>query len=329
MGYQDFTIKLEVKEIEILKLEKKYFDLIKEVLDGETFIQDLILIEKEISENYQIYEKEWNLKNKFKLAAERLVRHYMYSVFHNEINGIYPSPISSDFAIMTGDCALNIDVKTIDIQGNAGDIVNTALEANQNSFDNRNFPYIDYRSSLPKFDHYKSKPVLTYIVKMIYSDDNFTFRLSRDKHPTLILVCIPNGHLSRLFDYNVIANFKTYNYYNKKDGKQFEAIEIPEDFDKDDEGMVYSFAENNSNEKRNLVFDYKASREYKGKIVYNDSFNKCLWWSSSKNNKTYLMPLKNGSSVRYNNKYLEKRYDEQKMYWSGIFKKTVKSTLIP
>lgn len=329
MGYQDPTIKLEVKEVEILKLEKKYFDLIKEVLEDENFIQDLILIEKEISENYQIYQTEWDLKNKFKLAAERLVRHYMYNVFHDEISGIYPSPISSDFAIMTSDCALNIDVKTIDIEGNAGDIVNTALEANQNSFDNKNYPYIVYRSSLPKFDHYKSKPVLTYIVKMIYSDDNFTFRLSRDKHPTLILVCIPNGHLSRLFDYNVIANFKTYNYFKKKDGKQFEVIEIPEDFDKDDEGMVYSFADNNSNEKRNLVFDHNASKEYKGKIVYNDSFNKCMWWSSKENKKIVLKALKDGSTVRYNNKYLEKRYDEQKNYWSGIFKKTVKSTLIP
>ena len=164
---------------------------------------------------------------------------------------------------------------------------------------------------------------------MIYSDDNFTFRLSREKHPTLILVCIPNGHLSKLFDYNLIANFKTYNYYTKKDGIQFEVIQIPEDFDKDDEGMVYLFAENNSNEKRNLVFDQKASRKFKGKIVYYDSFNKCLWWAVFKNKKHILMPLKSGSSVRYSNKYLEKRYDEQELYWSGVFNKTVKLKLIP
>ena len=76
------------------------------------------------------------MKNKLKVPAERLVRHHIYTNLSNLITGIYPSPISSDLGIMTSDCVLCVDVKTVDTVGNRVDIGSTQVEPNQISFQN-------------------------------------------------------------------------------------------------------------------------------------------------------------------------------------------------
>ena len=53
----------------ILDLEKKYYTKLRDVILSDSFISDLLLIEKEIRENYSEYDEIWDLKNKLKIPA--------------------------------------------------------------------------------------------------------------------------------------------------------------------------------------------------------------------------------------------------------------------
>ena len=134
MGKQRIDIKCNDYEKNILNLEKKYFEIIYNIISHEDFFKDLALIEKEISDNYSKFDGLWNLKNKIKIPAERVVRHHLYVKMVERIKGIFPSPLSSDFGIRTDDAVVCIDIKTIDTNGNSGDLRETAVEKNQTSF---------------------------------------------------------------------------------------------------------------------------------------------------------------------------------------------------
>lgn len=321
MAKQDISITRTPKQNEILDLEKHYFERIKEVVFSDQFIDDLLLIEKEIRENYAELAGTWNLKNKLKVSAERLVRHYIYMKWHDIIQSVYPSPISSDLGIKTADAVICIDVKTIDIIGNPGDLKSTSTEKNQNSFNNSRYPGFRFKSNLKSIDHYSSRPVLTYIVKIVYRDDDYSFELSRDQHPTLIITCIPNGELSRLFDFNIIDNFKTYEYYDVKDGPQFKpfTIEIPVD----DKAALKSYLDNEFINNRH----FSDVSEQMGKISYYDVTNYCVWWTVMSGSKKQVCALKSGSSVRYNNEMLKCRYDSEDHPWVGYIEDKITKIL--
>jgi hypothetical protein len=76
------------------------------------------------------------------------------------------------------DAVICIHVKTIDIKGNHRDIKSTSVEKNQTSFVNENYPIIPTAANLKSIDHYSRFPVLTFIIKVIYTDDNYSFSLS-------------------------------------------------------------------------------------------------------------------------------------------------------
>lgn len=310
MPRQDITIRRNEYQNKILRLEKKYFDIIDNLIRSETFQTDLLTIEKEIRENYQEYNCVWDLKNKIKVPVERLIRHHIYMQLKDEIKGIYPSPISSDLGIRTTDVVLCIDAKTIDTYNNAGDLRATHVEENQNSFNNKNYPYIKTNSNLKSIDHYSRLPVLTYIIKVIYHDDNYSFKLERENYPSMVLVCIPNGEISHLFDYNIIDNFKTYNYYKESENEHFKRIPIPK-------GLSGILLEKTMDK---LCFERgfsKIDKEVFSKLAYYDLQKGIVWWATSESNKKVLAPVKSGSSVRYNNEVLKVRYDDTNQRWNG------------
>lgn len=302
MGKQLINLSRNEYENNILDLEKKYFNLIEQVVCSKAFIHDLKMMEKEISENYSKFEKIWDLKNKVKVPAERVVRHHLYTQMNEVIRGIFPSPVSSDFGIRTEDAVICVDVKTIDTKGNPGDLKDTCVEKNQTSFDNKKFPHISMPSNLNMIDDYKQLPVLTYIIKIVYTDNKYQFSLSRDKYPTIVLVNIPNGKLSRLFDFNIIANVKTYDYH-KNEG-DYAYIKIDSDKINDFE-----------------YIDIKCNEKGLVKIpntkIYYESVTGSKWWLTTKNNIHYIMPVKGGSSVRYKNDILKERFDSKNNPWIG------------
>lgn len=320
MAFQNNSILKSEYENKILDLEAKYFRKIKNILDSKLFLDDLLLIEKEIREKYDEYKSTWDLKNKLKIPAERLVRHHIYMNMYNEITGIYPSPVSSDIGVKVNDEAIVcVDIKTLDTVGNSVDISSTSVEPNQVSFNNKNYPYIKTTSNLKSIDHYSRLPVLTYIVKIIYSDDNHSFRLSRITKPSLVLVCVPNGEISKLFDYNIIQNFKTYSYYSDKDDIAFKEIYIPESVKKDN---YDSFVQSKCIDEMGF-----AKVNLDGKVAYYDHKKQAIWWRTSKNKKACIRAVKSGSTARIINEILKNRLDSNGKRWCGYVEMQIPNPL--
>lgn len=307
MSKQSTAIQRNDYENKILDLEKKYFEIIKNIVMHDDFKKDLALIEKEISDNYTKFDDLWNLKNKIKVPAERVVRHHLYVKMVDLIKGIFPSPLSSDFGIRTDDAVVCIDIKTIDTNGNDGDLRATSVEKNQTSFDNKNYPYINIPANLNAVDDYSRLPVLTYVVKIVYTDNGYSFKLSRDEYPSMVLVCVPNGKIAKLFDYNIVANCKTYDYYNvRNDGVDFAPIELtPEE--KDDIDII---------DQKCHARGLTRLSEFR-KPTYYDSKTRSIWWKTSFANKHVIAPVKSGSSVRFSNDILKERYDSRNHPWEG------------
>ena len=314
MGKQLTTITHTKMQNRILDLERYYFTVLENVFTSKPFIDDLLLIEKETRENYPKFQNTWNLKNKIKVPAERLVRHHVYTELHDIITGVYPSPISSDLGIMTNDCVLCIDVKTIDTVGNSVDISSTQVEPNQISFQNTNHKYIQTVSNLESIDHYSRRPVLTFIIKIIYTDDNYSFKLSRTDKPSLVLACIPNGELSNLFNNDIIQNFKTYSYYTEQDNPVFAAKIIPSSYHTPEERRDYvaDYCINTMHFTQTVVESNSRSRN-----AYFDVANRCLWWETSFNNKPAIRAVKSGSTARLSNTFLKERFDSNNNPWIG------------
>lgn len=298
----------------ILNLEKKYFSILEDIISSEDFIKDLLLIEKEIRENYPKFKDIWELKNKIKVPAERVIRHYMYMKLKDGIRGIYPSPISSDFGVKMDDCVICIDAKTLDTESNSGDIKATSAEPNQISFDNSRHKYIPTLSNLESIDHYSRLPVLTFILKIIYTDNNYSFTLARGTYPSMVLACLPNGELSDLFDKDIIQNFKTYDYYTGKDGDCFLPHFIPKEYDTRSKRADY--AKKYCIEDKGFI-PVEIALERGRKQAYFDSINRCYWWVTSDNNKSVIKALKNGKTMRISNNILEKRFDSSNEPWIG------------
>lgn len=313
MPKQDISIKRTEMQDKILELEKKYFSILEKVFTSDYFIHDLLFMEKEIRENYSKFASTWNLKNKLKVPAERLVRHHVYISLNDIIKSVYPSPISSDLGVQTDDCVLCIDVKTVDTVGNSVDIKSTQVEPNQISFQNTSHEYVTTISNLESIDHYSRIPVLTYVIKIIYTDDNYSFKLSRGSKPSIVLACIPNGELSKLFGYDIIKNFKTYNYYTVTDGEEYASVPIPKA--EIDNGTCEQFVEEYCKSKGFLKTTVELDRT--SKVAYYDSRHKCIWWLTSENNKPVIRAVKSGSTARLENEILRDRFDSQNNPWCG------------
>ena len=325
MGFQDTQIKRTKMVNHILDLEKKYFNIIESIFTSKPFIDDLLLIEKEIRENYPKFQTTWALTNKIKVPAERLVRHHLYTQIHEYIKGVYPSPISSDIGIKVEDAILCIDVKTIDTVGNEIDIKSTQVEKNQISFKNTNYKYIKTTSNLESIDHYSRLPVLTFVIKIIYTDDQYSFKLSRENHPSLVLACIPNGEISHLFDNNIIKNFKTYDYYNETDKSCYKAIQVPKSCTTSK--MIKEFVQDYCvNERKFIQTTIKTDNIIKD--AYLDVPNQVLWWQTSQNRETVIRAVKSGSTARLNNEMLQKRFDSNDSEWNGYKELPIPSPLL-
>ncbi len=324
MAYQSLEIKPSIIQNSILDLEKKYMDKLEKIINSKEFLDDLKNIEAETREYYPILQEIWGKKNKIKEASERLLRYYLYNNFQTK--SFFSAPISSDIAIELDDIILNVDVKTIDKVGNGGEIKTTQFEHNQTSFLNDNvdafppFPGFKIQSNLRAMDSRTNKPLLTYLIKIVYADSGKgAFSICNDsKTPTLILTCLPNGLLSNLFENNLFTNFKNYIYYNKSHGEYFKPKYITDEIEYSNLNK-----ENMYKKIENAVYipsDWQRI-EGRSKLGYFDS-NKEIGWFTVKRKKgnhqeIFLEAVKSGDTGRYNDAWLEKRYDSKNVYWSG------------
>lgn len=310
----------------ILDLEKKYFDFIDSLITSSKFIKDLENIETSIKSNYSYLANTWNLKNKLKIPAERLLR---YHIIKNDIVcGFYPSPISCDLAVEVADAILNIDIKTIDTIGNAGDITTIQFEHNQTSFKNKkvlgdgNFEGFEIKSNLPTIDPITKKPLLTYLVKIVYSDNGQSFDIFKNTgYPLMTLTCLPNGELSSLFNNNLFSNAKNYNYFKKTDGEYYTPKKICQK-------SSYDILNSNEDKYKIMIKNCNIPNTWdKVKIVdklgFYDNDTKTLWVpvlrGSKPSDKTYeLNAVKSPHTCRFDHTKLIKRYTSTNVCWNGI-----------
>lgn len=293
----------------ILELEKKYFRILEGVFNTDGFKSDLERIEKEINLDYDNLKRTWNIKNKLKVAAERLVSYHIYKKLLPSIKDIYVSPISSDIGVKFGDCVVCVDCKTVDIIGNEGDAKYIAVETNQISFENSKYPLFKANGKLSQRDRTTRKPVLTYVLKIIYTDDGSQFSIARTQnegYSSIILACVPNGELSKLFGEDIIANFKTYKYFTAKDNEQL--AEVPLNTQKELNDYV---------EKMKLQTISVENEHGRKKILYVDVLNHITWVYTSYNNQKCLRAIKGGNTMRLNNEMLKNRLDENDNPWLG------------
>lgn len=322
----------------VLDLEKKYFDILWNLFTSEEFVEDLKVIEKEIQKQYDFLQHTWELKNKLKVPAERLVRQYVYKNLSNLVKHIYPSAVSSDCAFITDDAVLNIDIKTLDTVGNRGDIFNLQFENNQSSFENMNLDVdptipnsgVKVECLLPKEYSYNDEealPMLSYFFTIVYSDDGRSFRLNRDDAlQTIYLKCLPNGFTSPLFGYDIVDNFKTYTYLEAKHG--FAPIYLTDDRDEVSD-KVKEFVENNPDFV--LIQGRTKTGAFNPRQVHPKyNINGVSWFPVSrqdKNNKNiyhfYLEAVYKGNTNRLSNTKIEIRYDSAGNLWHGVQKYTI------
>ena len=328
MSQQNTTYGRTPIQNHILDLEKKYMEILDSVFTSERFISDLKKIESDTQEYYDLLTDVWGKKNKIKEASERLVRHHIYTNFTN-VDNFYPFPISCDIAIETEDAILNVDVKTIDKIGNGNELTTTQFEHNQTSFINEPvlaappFPGFRVKSNLQSKDPRTGKPVITYLVKIGYSDDGHgTFRLINEaSKPSLVLTCLPNGALSNLFDNNLFSSFKDYVYFEKHDGQYFKPRYITS---KDEFGTLSTTVKYNRIEQTTDIPDSWERINSDSKIGYYDTEKNILWYAIPKKIGNhwdiYLYAVKYGNTARFNDSWLEDRYDSTNTYWCGEIK---------
>ena len=328
MSKQNIDIARTPTQNKILDLEQKYMKIIEDIVTSNSFIEDLKHIEKETQEYYEILQDVWGKKNKVKEVSERLLRHHIYLKFSGA-ERFYSSPISCDIALELDDIILNLDVKTIDKVGNAGELSSTQFEHNQTSFVNEkvlasgSFPGFVVKSNLNSVDPRTNKPLLTYLVKIGYSDDGhgiFKFINSSD-YPSIVVTCLPNGSLSNLFENNLFSNFKDYTYYDTVSGVYYKPKYITS---KSEFISLTESAKFNKIEQQVDIPETWKKVTWSSKVGYYDSDKKVVWWTVEKKKDNhwdiYLMAVKNGNTARFNDSWLEERYNSKNEKWCGEHK---------
>ncbi len=246
MSKQDVNIKLQPNQKDILDLERDYFNIFKKFFQKSFFNDGMERIKEYIDSNINKLNS-WNVENKVALACERLVNLHIHKNFPDKktinkfpksrIQDIYPSPLSSDTAFITEDAIINIDCKTYSIgtpgikegkgKGNKNDWTRATIGANQTSFDqkqhftgrNGSGPPIPVKFNLLKDDDHDGiiKPTISLMLGFLYFDNGKNFNWYTDNNDedfsdNVKLACIPNGHLSNLFNNKIISNVKSYQY---------------------------------------------------------------------------------------------------------------------
>jgi hypothetical protein len=304
---------MTINQDTIKNLEKKYMGQLINFVNSNYFNKEILKIETYINKEYERIKKYYDLKNKLQTPFERLISFALIrnSDFLNVI-GLYPSAISSDIAYELDDCFINIDAKTVDLDGNEGDLYDISTSPNQNSFVNKKMygcNFVDHNTGegieFKGFRHIgalrknlNNKPNLTFVLKIIYKDNNINFKLHHK-----IVQCIPNGILTKKDEEkDLIQNFKTYSYCP---ANAF--------------GVEYN--------PRDTIEDHWIPFKINGVKVYYDnkltnpkflSDKYCIW---AKENKKYKVRL-NGNAYRLKLDKIRDRADSEGEYWKGYYKKS-------
>lgn len=352
---------LNAEEKRLLDAEKQYMDELYLILNSSRFKSKLSSMFIELDRNKAKIIEDYSGINIINNPAERLVTYCIYEeFFHQKLSGnplyktveFYPMPECGDLGIELEEVVLSIEVKTICITTNASDLGYLPFRRNQTSFENvcdyskrdpnaKYTPQFRIKGNIEQF--FGTKPILTYVVELVYSFDKknpivSNFELYRgprkDGISTINLFCVPNGYLSRLFKKNIFKNVKAYEYY--PDEGYYEMIKIDVKSYPTKQSCLSNIAETYKFIRANYatkvteawkdanVTDYIAFIDTAniGKEFHESSGK--LWIlaekeDSAKIKRPVLRPVKAPNSCRIDWKNnLVERYDSNNVKWDGV-----------
>ncbi len=205
---------------ELEKLEHKYYDILTEILErslGQIISQ--IYSQKSI-----IGAANTRVTNKIEAAVENVIE----SIIANQLHwNICSMSVSSDSCFECGDAIVHIDAKTV--ANTDGDNKNNKInvEASQTTYAKGTLLFISNKYWEPKLNLYENHvmfgpiPNLTYIVKVVYSEQNSVEKIK--------LVSLPHGQLQNTFGGAKILNAgraKTHKNETKRRNIRFNEKEI-------------------------------------------------------------------------------------------------------
>tara|TARA_S200000501_G_scaffold244960_1_gene229315 strand:+ start:3333 stop:4133 length:801 start_codon:yes stop_codon:yes gene_type:complete len=222
--------KISTKELNILNLEKEYFDTLYKIFSSQKFSNELEKLKNNINYLYSHTKQNHDKANIVDIPLERLINKNIYSDKKLNIIEGYASPVSSDTAFVTKNAVINIDSKTISAGGNKEDWKRQLAGCNQTSFENKNFSSGRKNNPCPitfKLQkEYKNLPVLSYFLSFFYFDNGVNLEWYDCKNNPLGLKnsamykknikfsCVPNGKLSKFFDFDLVSGIKDYDPAN-------------------------------------------------------------------------------------------------------------------
>ena len=167
----------------------------------------------------------------------------------------------------------------------------------------------------------KPLPMLTFFFTLVYSDNGSSFKINRTlPHKSMYLKCLPNGLTSVLFDFDLVDNFKTYTYLEKKHGLEpvfltkdttLVSSKVKEFVDAHPEYVIING--------RSRVGAYNSSQEHPKYKTSGVS-----WYPVPRKDKTnggnkyFLEAVHKGNTNRLVNSKILERYDSSDNLWYGV-----------
>jgi len=315
-----------INKTSALDMEKKYMNILSEMtIDSKNFIQLCKNAEITIKNNYHYYKKYLASKNKIAHGFENLISYtFQNYCYKNNIKFLpYFSAITSDLAFVMDDCIINIDAKTVDLDGNEGDADDISVLKNQITWKHKSLYDHDYildekiiKFSGMRYDgnqkpFEKNLPCLTFILKLIYKDDFDSFSLNN-----AVLTCVPSfaalkeqdliDEKTDLITLRLIQGFKTYDHIISSDTQYGNDYKPVQDI------------------KKEWLGPFKLNGTGLRKIFYiiknlADPSDKSKMASRSKMNQGWCINL-GGNAARLLNDPIKDRADSNNEKWIGFRK---------
>lgn len=241
MSSQITSTKYYPGESLLLDFESFYMDELNNILCDTDFKDGLNETFDEINRNKTKILDDYKGISIINSPIERYITCFLYKQFFEyqragkwQYNTVkpYPMPECGDLGLELEDVVLCIEVKTINKTQNPSDLGYIQFRSNQTSFETfYDYPNCNVPGLIPQFHIkgnvqkvYGTKPVLTYIIEIVYefdtahpksSDCKLFTGTTKDGISAINLFCIPNGDLKRLFNNNIFKNIKAYKYYDE------------------------------------------------------------------------------------------------------------------
>ncbi len=184
----------------LINLEKKYFNILSDLL-SRSIGQ---IIAQIYSQNSITGATVGGVTNVIESAVENVIEALIANQLHWNICSL---PVSADSCFECGDAIVHIDAKTVVDTDNDSKNNKVNVEAAQTTYVKGNILTVSGRNWEPKLNLYENHnmfgtiPNLTYIVKVVYSNEHLVEKIK--------LISLPHGQLESIFGTDILQAGKS------------------------------------------------------------------------------------------------------------------------